>query len=477
MQKATQPPDPEAGTLADDPKSLTTLAAEDEGASALGEAAALHRAFPVPGPGGIGSVRWRICALLFFATTINYVDRQVLGILKPELSRVLGWSEVDYGNIVVAFQAAYALGLLAAGSLIDRAGTKLGYALSLIVWSAAAMSHALARTATGFGAARFALGLGEAGNFPAAVKIVAEWFPRRERALATGVFNAGSNAGAIFAPLTVPFIALHYGWQWAFIATGALGLVWLLFWIPFYHRPEDHPHLSPQELAYIRSDPPEPTAQIRWAGLFAYRQTWAFVAGKFLTDPVWWFYLFWLADFLKKNYGIGLSQVSLPLITIYLLADIGSVGGGWLSSRLIKRGWSVNAGRKTAMLLCAICVVPVIFAVHTSQLWIAVGLISLAAAAHQGWSANLFTLASDMFPRRAVGSVVGIGGMAGAVGGMVFAATVSHILQRTHSNYVPIFLICGVAYLTALGAIQLLVPRIKVIELSASEADQSSPMK
>ena len=417
-------------------------------------------AYDAAGRGPVGRYRWTICALLFFATTVNYVDRQVIGILKPELSKTLGWSEVDYGDIVTAFQAAYALGLLLAGGLIDRLGTRLGYALSLIVWSLAAMGHALARSAVSFGVARFALGLGEAGNFPAAVKTVAEWFPARERALATGIFNAGSNVGAIVAPLLVPYIALHYGWRWAFLLTGALGLLWLAFWLPLYRRPEEHPQLSREELALIHDGQPEERVKTPWARLLPHRQTWAIAVGKFLTDPVWWFYLYWIADFLKKKYGIGLSQVSLPLVVIYLVADIGSVGGGWLSSSLIRRGWSVNVGRKAAMLVCALCVVPVTFAVQTSHLWVAVGLVSLAAAAHQGWSANLYTLASDMFPRRSVGSVVGIGGMAGAIGGMLAAFGIGHVLQWTHSNYGPIFLVCGVAYLVALGFIHVLAPRL-----------------
>jgi ACS family hexuronate transporter-like MFS transporter len=413
-----------------------------------------------------GSYRWRICALLFFATTINYVDRQVLGILKPELSASLGWSEAEYGNIVMAFQAAYALGLLAAGGLMDRLGTKLGYALSLVVWSVAAMGHALARSALGFSVARFALGLGEAGNFPAATKTVAEWFPRKERALAFGIVNAGSNVGAIITPLVVPLITLYWGWQWAFLLTGAVGLLWLAFWLPIYRRPEEHPHLSPQERAYIHSDPPERDVALPWRRLLRHRQTWAVAIAKLLTDPVWWFYLYWLADFLKKEFGLGLSKLSLPLVVIYLVADVGSIGGGWLSSQMLKRGVSINRARKTAMLICALCVVPVTFAVMTHNLWIAVGLISLAAAAHQGWSANVYTLASDMFPRHAVGSVVGIAGMAGAVGGIVFSGVVSRILQWTNSNYVPIFMVCGGAYLAALAITHWLAPRLAPADLT-----------
>jgi len=419
------------------------------------------------GPTPVGRYRWRICALLFFATTINYVDRQVLGILKPELSAALGWSEAEYGNIVMAFQAAYALGLLAAGGLIDRLGTRLGYALSLLVWSIAAMGHALSSSATGFGVARFVLGLGEAGNFPAATKTVAEWFPRRERALAFGILNAGSNVGAVLTPLAVPWIALHYGWRAAFLVTGAVGLVWLAFWLPMYRQPGSHPGVGASELALIHSDPPESAERVPWARLLRHRQTWAVAVAKLLTDPVWWFYLFWLADFLKKQYGIGLSSLSLPLVAIYLIADVGSVGGGWLSSLLLRRGWGVNAARKTVMLLCALCVVPVTFAVVTQNLWVAVGLIGLAAAAHQGWSANVYTLASDLFPKNAVGSVVGIAGTAGALGGMVFAGVVSRILERTGSNYVPIFLVCGVAYLAALALVHLLAPRLLPADVAA----------
>lgn len=453
----------EAGSLADAPKSLADTGEEDMGATATGEAVALsHTHLPA-----VGSYRWTICALLFFATTINYIDRQVLGILKSELTQELGWNELQYGNIVMAFQASYALALLVAGGLLDRLGTKLGYSISIVVWSLSAMAHGLAHSATGFGVARFALGLGEAGNFPAATKTVAEWFPRKERALAFGIFNAGSNVGAIITPLVVPFVALHYGWRWAFYATGAIGFIWLFFWLLIYRRPEEHSRVTPGELAYIRSDPPEAATKIPWARLFPHRQTWAIAIVKFMTDPVWWFYLFWLADFLKKEYGIGLAKLSLPLIVIYLVADIGSIGGGWLSSALLKRGWSVDRARKTAMLICALLVLPVTLAVVTKQLWVAVGLISLAAAAHQGWSANVYTLASDMFPRRAVGSVVGIAGMAGALGGLLFAGLVSRILQYTNSNYVPIFIVCGTAYLLALGVLQWLAPSLEQPDLDS----------
>jgi len=412
----------------------------------------------------VGHYRWVICALLFFATTINYIDRQVLGILAAPLQKELGWSESEYGLIATAFTGAYAVGLVVVGRLMDWLGTRKGLSLAVICWSVAAMGHALARSAFGFGVARFGLGVSEAGNFPAAIKTVAEWFPKKERALATGIFNSGSNVGAIVAPLAVPWIAISYGWRWAFVITGAMGFVWLVFWLVVYRKPEDHPRLSQAELAYIRSDPAEPVVKIPWARLLPHRQTWAFAAGKFCTDPIWWFFLFWLPKFLNQTYGLTLTGLGLPLVVIYLAADVGSIGGGWFSSMLIKRGWSVNAGRKAAMLICALCVVPIVFAVRASSLWVAVGLIALATAAHQGWSANLFTLVSDTFPRRAVGSVVGIGGFAGAVSGMLISTATGYLLQWTGS-YVPIFFVAASAYLFALLLIQLLAPRLEPAEL------------
>jgi len=414
----------------------------------------------------IGRYRWIICALLFFATTINYIDRQVLGILAtdPHFKTAIGWNEAEYGYVNTAFQAAYALGLLVVGGLMDRFGTRKGFSVAITFWSVAAMLHALARSAFGFGVARFGLGLGEAGNFPASIKTVAEWFPKKERALATGIFNSGSNVGAIVAPLVVPVIAVKYGWQWAFIITGTLGFFWLIAWLLIYRKPEEHPKLSAAELAYIQSDPAEPTTRIPWARLLPHRQTWAFAIGKFLTDPIWWVYLFWLPKFLNTNYGLNITQIGLPLVVIYVTADIGSIGGGWLSSSLIKRGWTVNKARKLAMLICALAVVPIMFAAKASNLWVAVALVSLAAAAHQGWSANIFTMTSDMFPRRAVGSVVGIGGMAGSIGGMLIATAVGLILQFTGS-YLPIFIIAGCAYLVALLIIQALVPNMDPAKL------------
>jgi MFS transporter, ACS family, hexuronate transporter len=438
-----------------------------------------------PGTAGqrVGYYRWMICALLFFASTINYVDRQVIGILKPTLQAEFGWTEIDYADIIFAFQLAYAISFLFAGRMIDWLGTRTGYSVALVIWSLAAIAHAEAPTfgpmaaailalvgltytasVAGFIVARLALGFGEAGNFPAAIKVTAEWFPRRERALATGLFNSGTNVGALVTPLVVPWITLYWGWYWAFVITGALGLIWLFFWIPMYRAPEKHPRVSAAELAYIRSDPPDPPLHIPWVRLLRYRQTWAFALGKFLTDPVWWLYLFWIPDFLNRNYQINLSTIGPPLIAIYLVADVGSIGGGWLSSALLKRGWTPNAGRKVAMLVCALAVVPMIFASGAKDLWTAVALVSLAAAAHQGWSANLFTLTSDMFPRQAVGSVVGLGGFAGAVGGMLIAKVTGAILEKTGS-YLPVFFVAAFAYLTALLVIHLLVPKLEPVKL------------
>lgn len=410
----------------------------------------------------VGNYRWVICGMLFFATTINYIDRQVLGILATDqtFKNAIGWNEAQYGYVNTAFQGAYAIGLLIVGRLMDRFGTRKGFSFAIVFWSVAAMCHALARSAMGFGTARFFLGLGEAGNFPASIKTVAEWFPRKERALATGIFNSGSNIGAIVAPLVVPYIAVNYGWQWAFIITGTIGFIWLIFWLLIYRRPAEHPKLGKAELAHIQSDPPESTTKIPWARLIPLRQTWAFAIGKFLTDPIWWVYLFWLPKFLNTNYKLNITQIGLPLVVIYVVADVGSIGGGWLSSMLIKKGWTANKARKTAMLICALSVVPIVFAAKASNLWVAVGLVAIAAAAHQGWSANIFTMSSDMFPKRAVGSVVGIGGMAGSIGGMLIATTVGLILQYTGS-YFPIFIMAGGAYLLALAIIHLLVPRLE----------------
>jgi ACS family hexuronate transporter-like MFS transporter len=430
-----------------------------------------------------GYYRWVICFLLFLAATINYIDRQVVGILKPTLQGEFGWSEVDYADIVFAFQFAYAIGLVLAGRVMDKLGVKTGFAIAIVVWSLAAMAHAEATfigvpaaalmatfgltygvSVAGFMTARFMLGIGEAGNFPASIKAVAEWFPKRERAFATGIFNSGTNVGALVTPLVVPWITLTWGWYWAFVVTGAIGFGWLVLWWYFYDEPERHKDVSAEELAYIRSDPSDPIVQIPWSTLLKHKQTWAFAIAKFMTDPIWWLYLFWVPDFLNRNYGIDLKTIGPPLVAIYLVADVGSIGGGWLSSALIKRGWTVNAGRKTAMLICALAVVPMVFASGAKDLWVAVALVSLAAAAHQGWSANVFTMASDMFPRQAVGSVVGIGGTAGAIGGMLIAKLTGYILQATGS-YVPVFLIAAFAYLVALGIVHLVVPKLEPAQL------------
>ena len=416
----------------------------------------------------VGNYRWTICALLFFATTINYIDRQVLGILAPVLQKEIGWSEIDYGYIVTTFQAAYALGLLFVGRIIDKVGTKLGYSVSIVLWSIAAMGHALVKSVVGFAGARAFLGLGEAGNFPASIKAIAEWFPKKERALATGIFNSGANIGAVFAPLVVPWLTLAYGWQSAFIVTGALGFIWLIFWLYFYEIPEKHKKLKKAEFEHILSDLEEKnslkTEKLSWTKIVAHKEAWAFIIGKFLTDPIWWFYLYWLPKFLFKNYGLTLDKLGLPLIMIYMMTTIGSVGGGWLSSKFINMGWNINKSRKVVMLICAILIVPIVFAAQTSNLWVAVVLIGVAAAAHQGWSANIFTTASDMFPKHAVGTIVSYGGMAGSIGGMLFSTGAGFILQFTGS-YMSLFIISGSAYLLALGIFQLLVPKIKSIEI------------
>lgn len=415
----------------------------------------------------VGNYRWTIVAMIFLATTINYIDRQVIGILAPLLEKEIGWNEIEYGYIVTAFQAAYAIGLVVIGRIIDKIGTKMGYAIAIFGWSFAAMGHAFAKSIMGFATARFSLGLFEAGNFPAAIKTVAEWFPKKERALATGIFNAGSNVGAVVAPLVVPWIALTWGWQEAFVFTGAIGFLWLIAWWFIYERPEAHKKLSKAELAFIQSDPPDPPGKVPWLQLMKYRQTWAFAIGKFMTDPIWWFYLYWVPKFLFKEYGLTLDKIGLPLIIIYIMADVGSIGGGWLSSYFIKKGWTVNKGRKMAMFICALFIVPIIFAAHASELWMAVALLSMATAGHQGWSANIFTTASDMFPRKAVGSVVGFGGMAGAIGGMLIATAAGFILQFTGS-YTYLFIFSGSSYLVALVIFNFLAPKLEQVDIKVN---------
>ena len=412
-------------------------------------------------------LRWYICGLLFFATTVNYVDRQVLGILKPALERDLGWKESDFGWVVFAFQGAYALTLPLAGRVVDWLGTRLGYTLAVVTWSLASMSHSLARTVGQFAFARFGLGVGEAANFPAAIKTIAAWFPRRERALATGIFNSGSNVGAIVAPLLVPLVAAHFGWRSAFLVTGGMDLVWVALWLAFYRPPREHKWLAPEELALIESDRDAgPQQTPRYTRLLAKRATWALLLGKFMTDPVWWFYLFWVPGFLNRNYGLNLTQLGAPLIVIYVTADVGSIGGGWLSSSLLSRGWSLTAARKTAMLVCATAVVSVVFVGRAGgNLWLTVALIGVAAAAHQGWSANMYTLASDVFPSSAVGSVVGLIGLGGATGGMLVAPAIGYWLDFSLGAYGPLFYVAGSMYLLALGLLHLLLPTVQRTEV------------
>jgi len=390
--------------------------------------------------------------LLFVATTINYVDRQVLGILAPTLQRELHWTEADYGDIVSWFSFAYAFGFLAAGRVIDWIGVRRGMATAVVAWSIAAMGHAFARTAAGFSIARAMLGVSESAIFPGSIKAVAEWFPQKERALATGIFNAGTNTGAILTPLLVPWIALRWGWRWAFVATGALGLLWLALWIPLYRNPS----LNGTSVDAARTP---------WVSLFSHRQTWAFIVGKLMADPVWWFYLYWLPKFLDAKYGVKLAQIAAPIIVVYLIADVGSVGGGWTSSALIKRGWSVNRARKATMLAMALLIVPTTLVSHAPNMWAAVLIVGVAAAAHQAWSANVYTLASDMFPTSAVGSVVGIGAFAGAMGGVVFQRVTGRVLQANGSDYGPIFVFCGLAYISAWAIIHLLAPRLEPARL------------
>lgn len=405
--------------------------------------------------------RWTVCALLFAATTINYMDRQVIGILKPYLQKELGWSEIGYGNIVFFFQLAYAAGYAGVGRLIDRIGVRFGLAGAVTFWSFAAVAHGLVRSVAGFSFVRFALGLGEGGNFPAAIKTVGEWFPQKDRALVTGLFNSGSNVGALLTPLLVPWLTLRYGWHSAFYVTGALGFFWVVAWLLVYRPLPDNPRVSDAERAYIQGDKPAFLDGPRetWLQLLRYRATWAYAVGTFLTSPVWWFYLFWVPDFLHRTHGLNISAMGAPLVTIYLITDIGSISGGWLSSSLIRRGISPLSARKIALLVCALCVVPIFLAPLTSGLWTATLLIALAAAAHQGFSANLYTLVSDTTPPQSVASVVGIGGLAGAIGGMGVAEAAGYTLQATGS-YVILFAAAASAYLLALLLMHIILPRM-----------------
>jgi len=420
-----------------------------------------------------GNYRWIVVTLLFFATTINYLDRQVIGLLKDNLAKQFSWSEKDYSDIVMAFTAAYALGLLLFGRLVDKIGTKLGYIISLVIWSISAMMHAAVKSTLGFGIARAALGAGESGNFPIAIKTVAEWFPKKDRAFATGIFNSGTNVAAIIGPPLIAWIATSYGWQAAFLWTGAIGFIWLIFWIIFYDIPAKQKRLSKAEFNYIHSDEEDiitdPSKKIKWGRLLGIRQTWTFILGKFLTDPVWWFYLFWIPSYFNTTYNLNISKSAIYVSTIYVASSFGSVLGGYLSGWFIKRGWPVYKARKKAMLIFAFCVVPIIFVQYTSNAWSAVALVSLAAAAHQAWSANIFTTASDMFPKNAVSSVVGIGGMAGSVGGILFPLLIGIILDHFKLvssitvGYNIIFIICGFAYLVAWLIMHWLSPTMKKI--------------
>jgi ACS family hexuronate transporter-like MFS transporter len=420
------------------------------------------------------SYRWRVVALLFCATTINYLDRQVLGLLKPTLEADFGWTESDFSHIVMAFQAAYAFSLIGFGAMIDKIGTKMGYVISVVVWSIAAMLHAIATGTFSFGLMRAILGLGEAGNFPVAIKATAEWFPKKERALATGIFNSGANIGAVVAPIMVPWILGAYGWQEAFLITGAIGFVWLIFWWRYYEVPAKHNRVNQAEYDYIHSDNEPDTskeAPVKWLQLFKVRQTWAFVFGKMLTDPIWWFFLYWLPSYFAEAFKLNLSKPSPELVIVYTATTIGSIGGGYLSGYFIKKGWAVFRARKTSMLIFAFLVTPIMAAQYTTNIWQAVVLISLAAAAHQAWSANIFTTASDMFPKKAVSSVVGIGGMAGSVGGILFPLLVGIILDNYKAagniggGYNVIFIICGFAYLLAWGVMHVFSPKMERVDI------------
>lgn len=412
--------------------------------------------------------RWTICALLFAATTINYMDRQILGLLAPVIQKDIGWTELEYSRMNSVFYALYAVGVIGFGRLIDRFGTKVSYAGAMVFWSLAAIAHAGTRTLFGFASARALLGLGEAGNFPSCIKAITEWFPKRERAFATGIFNSGSNFGAVFAPAVIPPLGAALGWRTTYVIVGALGFLWLLAWLPFFHKPSRSRFVNAAELAHIEGGAEEKadTATIGWWSLIGRRQTWAFMLGKFLTDPIWWFYLLWVPKWLNSTRGLDLMHVGLPIIVIYLIATVGSVGGGWLSSSFLRRGMNANRARKLTMLLCACGVLPVMFVSQVENLWLAVVLIGVAAASHQGWSANLFTTSSDMFPKQAVGSVVGLGTMAGAVGMMVFGEVIGRVLDQS-GNYGLLFVVCASTYLVALALFHLLAPRLARVETTA----------
>ncbi len=414
----------------------------------------------------VGRFRWVICALLFAATAINYVDRQMIGVLKPTLSKEFGWTEGDFATIIFWFQVAYAIGYVSFGKVVDMVGARLGYAVAIVIWTISHMAHGLASGVTTFAMARFGLGIGESGNFPAGIRAVTDWFPQRERAFAIGLFNAGANIGAIITPLLVPALVLAFDWRVAFYVTGILGILWLVAWWLVYRHPSEHGRVNPAELAWIEQDPADPVEPIAWRKLIMVRETWAYALGKFFIDPIWWFFLFWLPGYLYERYHLDLKTFGLPLAAIYLISDFGSIGGGWMSSRLIKAGYTPNLARKLTMLLCAFCVTPIYFAQSIDGLWTAVLIIGLATAAHQAFSANLYTLPSDIFPRGAVGSVVGIGGMIGAIGGMGMAQFTGYILDATGKNYSILFAICASAYFVALLAVHLLSPRLARVEVA-----------
>ncbi|MEO8110937.1 MAG: MFS transporter [Ginsengibacter sp.] len=422
-----------------------------------------------------GNYRWMVCSLLFFATTINYLDRQVVGLLKPVLEKEFNWTETDYSHIVMAFTAAYALGLLVFGRIIDKIGSKLGYTISITLWSIAAMLHAVVKSTFGFGVVRAFLGIGESGNFPAAIKTVTEWFPKKERALATGFFDSGSNIGALAAPIIIPWILGAYGWQEAFLITGSLGFIWLILWRIFYETPSKQKRLQPAELAYITSDvavteTPSIEKNVSWLTLFKLKQTWAFIVGKFFTDPIWYFFLFWLPSYFSNTFHIDLKKPSLPLILVYSGATIGAIGGGYLSSWLIKKGKPVYKARKTALLVSALAVLPIIASRYTTDIWVVIGLITLAIAGNAAWSANIFTIVSDMLPKKAVSSVVGIGSMAGAVGGVLFPILIGSILDyykginNITAGYNIIFIFCGLSFLIAWLLIHIITPKMKPVD-------------
>jgi ACS family hexuronate transporter-like MFS transporter len=413
----------------------------------------------------VGSYRWVIVGLLFAATVINYVDRQMLGVLKPTLQSDLQWNEIDFAAVVFWFQTAYAIGYIGFGRIVDLIGARLGYAAAFTIWTIAHIAHGGVHSVTQFAMVRFGLGIGEAGNFPAGIKAVTEWFPARERAFAIGVFNAGANIGAIITPLVVPWLTIVYGWRAAFVITGVATFVWLFFWLAMYRRPAEHKRVSEAELAWIQQDPVDPVKPLPWSAIAMKRETWAYALGKFCIDPIWWFFLFWLPGYLAERYDLNILQFGPPLVAIYLLSDIGSVAGGWASSRMMKAGRSVNYARKMTMLISAFAVTPIFFAQGYDNLWLAVLVIGIATAAHQAFSANLYTLPSDIFPRSAVGSVIGIGGTVGAIGGMIFTVYTGQILERIGS-YTPIFVVAGSAYFVALLLVHLLSPRLERVEVA-----------